>query len=184
MRKILTLILITIVLSSCMTPRRIINNRDKILKVLGSNTVYKDSLIYRVDTVTIQLPPSHIKDTVNLVVNNGIVNLSTKRFVKGLIIVEVGIADSKLSVEAWLTKDAVSKVVHDTIRVEIPSVVVVPVDRYTNVLSWYQKLCVRITSVIFGLLILFLILKFLPMFVKVPGSGILGFLFKIVKGSN
>lgn len=174
------LILAVVLLSSCMTPRRIMNHRDEILKVLGSNVVYKDSIIYRVDTVTIQLPPSHIKDTVNLVVNNGIVNLATKRFERGLIIVEVGISDSKLSVEAWLAKDAVSKVVHDTIIVKVPEVVIKPVDRYTNILNWYQKLCVWVASIMFSLVLIYMILKLLPLVLKTTPTGWLAWLLKLV----
>lgn len=178
--------IIGLIAVSCLTDKSIVKHRDRILNVLGKTEItYKDSLIYRTDTVKIQLPASDVTVDTLIDIKNGIASLDTITAKKGLITMQAWVNNNMLGVNAWLNEKFVSKEVHDTIIVEVPTIktVITPVDHFIEKeLNWYQKFCIWSVSIILGLVILYLVLKFLPKVLgSTPTGGVIGFLFKLVK---
>lgn len=121
MKNIIYLLLI-LVLSSCMTVKRIQRNCDQFAKICVTETVketiYRDTTIFRNDTIMVSLPKDtvHLTDTVSIV--NDLVYLPTiyKQF--GIIAADAGVQRSVLSVNAYLTDSAILHPIRDTIYLE------------------------------------------------------------------
>lgn len=106
-------------LPSCLTVSRIQNNCDKFAKICVTSattqTIYRDTTIYRHDTVFYQLP----SDTVTIVANVPIINNQaqlnpiTKKF--GFIGVNAFIKNNLLNINAWLTDSTILIPYRDTI---------------------------------------------------------------------
>lgn len=107
-------------LPSCLTVRRIERNCDKFAKVCVTETVvetvYRDTTIFRTDTIRVPLP---FRDTVKITdtvrIFNNLAYLPTVRKQFGLIGVDAGVNHSILRVNAWLTDSTILHPLRDTI---------------------------------------------------------------------
>lgn len=125
-----------IFLSSCLTVGRIQRNCDEFAKVcLSTTTVYRDTTIYRKDTVRIQLPSDTV--TIDRLITNSdtLMSLAPVSVSKGLITATAWIKDYRLHVDAWLNKKYVETVRVDTITItkvvkETANVVTLPAEKY------------------------------------------------------
>lgn len=118
MRKLLSILLSTILLSSCLTVSRIQKNCDEFAKICNTTTtVYRDTTVYLKDTVKIQLP----SDTVTidrLITQSGTqISLEPVSVSKGLISAKAWISANRLMVDAWLNKKYVETVHTDTVTI-------------------------------------------------------------------
>lgn len=120
MKKIIILLLIAAAGTSCLTVKRIERNCDKFAKVCVTETVketvYRDTTIFRTDTIRVPLPfrdTVKITDTVRII--NNLAYLPTVRKEFGLIGVDAGVNASILKVNAWLTDSTILHPLRDTI---------------------------------------------------------------------
>ena len=123
MKKIFVLSLATMLFSSCLTIKRIERNCDKFAAICVTEketvTVYRDSTIYRTDTIRVPLPYQDtvkITDTVRIVNNLAYLPTIHKRF--GLIGVDAGVNRSVIDVNAYLTDSTILHTHRDTILLE------------------------------------------------------------------
>lgn len=109
-------------LSGCMTVGRIQRNCDEFVKVCGTETQawteYRDTTIYRTDTIRIKLPADTVRitDTIRIVNNLAYLPTVHKRF--GLIGVDAGVNRSILNVNAYLKDSTILHARTDTIFIE------------------------------------------------------------------
>ena len=182
MKKLLVVV-ISLMMVSCLTDKNIIKHRDRVLSVLGTTSIsHKDSVIVRTDTVKIQLPPSNVTVERIIHVKDGIASLDTITVKKGLITMSAWVNNSILGVDAHLNKKEVETVKHDTILIDVPVIhTVFQPKEVEKELNWYQKFCIWSVSILLGFVAVYLILKFLPKLIAIPQTGILGFIFKLIK---
>ena len=109
-------------LSSCMTVGRIQRNCDEFAKICVTEkqtwTVYRDTTIFRTDTVKVKLPADTvtITDTVRIVNNLAYLPPVHRRF--GLIGVDAAVNRSILDVKAYLVDSTILVPFRDTIIIE------------------------------------------------------------------
>lgn len=121
MKKTLLILLTLIGLTSCMTVGRIERNCDKFTKVCGTDKVivtkYRDTTIYRHDTIRVQLPSDtvRISDTVKVV--DGIASMPRIKRKFGVITGEAWVTNSRLGMLAYLNDSTFKTTVHDTITI-------------------------------------------------------------------
>lgn len=122
MKKLIYLIcvLATVLLNGCMTVKRIERNCDKFAQICitEKETViqYRDTTIYRTDTVVVKLPRDTVKltDTVQVINNLAYLPSVHKKF--GLIGVDAGVRHSVLRVNAYLTDSTLLYAEPDTVH--------------------------------------------------------------------
>lgn len=149
MKKLITLLGIVLVMSSCLTVGRIQRNCDKFAALCVTEketvTVYRDTTIYRTDTIRVPLPfrdTVKITDTVRIVNNLAWLPPVHKRF--GIIGVDASVARSILNVNAYLTDSTILHARNDTVLLEkvikedaiTQTVVVKHVPKFYKVLLW------------------------------------------------
>ena len=110
-------------LSSCLTVGRIERNCDKFAKICLQDQVtvitYRDTTIFRVDTLRVPLPyrdTVRIHDTVKIVDNLAYMPLVRRRF--GLVGVDAWVNKSVLGVKGYLTDSTILHAHRDTITLE------------------------------------------------------------------
>lgn len=162
----LSIILLALFLTSCMTVKRIEKNCDMFAKVCVTETeketIIKDTTIYLKDTVFLTLP----KDTVTI--TNTVEIIKDKAQMKpihkesGYIGMDAGVIDSRLWVDAYFLNPELSFPVHDTVTItkyhvkeskseviQLPPVKYIP--GFYKMTFWYF-----IATVIFSILILYI----------------------------
>lgn len=108
-------------LSSCLTVQKIQRNCDTFAKICVTSatteTITRDTTIYRHDTVFFQLPPDTVKivETVQIVNNQAILKPIKKQF--GFIGVNAWINNNRLNINAWLTDSTILIPYRDTILI-------------------------------------------------------------------
>ena len=123
MKKLIVLLVIAAMATSCLTVKRIERNCDLFAKVCitesQTQTVYRDTTIYRTDTLLVPLPyrdTVKITDTVQIINNLAYLPTIHKRF--GLIGVDAGVNRSILNVSAYLTDSTILYPHIDTVFLE------------------------------------------------------------------
>lgn len=122
MKKLIYISFLMLIFSSCLTVGKIQRNCDKFAQVCTTEkvteTVYRDTTIFKTDTVKITLPRDTVKltDTVTVINNMAYLAPVYKRF--GLIGVNAGVEANILNVNAWLTDSTILQPVSDTILIE------------------------------------------------------------------
>lgn len=121
--KNLIYILILLGLTNCMTVRQIENNCDKFLKVCVTETekeiVYRDTTIYRNDTISIKLPNDTVTVTETVTIReDNLAYLPTIHKEFGLIGVDAGVYRSVMRVTAYFVDSTFLYPVKDTIYLE------------------------------------------------------------------
>lgn len=117
--KKLILIVLAFLFSGCLTVNRIHRNCDKFAQVCITETekviVYRDTVIYRNDTILVQLPRDTVKiiDTVRIINNRAYLPPVYKQF--GLIGVDASVIASVLKINAYLTDSTILQPLRDTI---------------------------------------------------------------------
>lgn len=122
MRKILILVLIVLLSSSCLTVKRIQRNCDKFAAVclteVDKETVikWKDSIVFLDRPVPIKLPPDtvEIRDTIPC---NEMINLGPRTVENGLVGATAQVRDNILDVSAYLTDSIYIGRLQDSIRI-------------------------------------------------------------------
>ena len=124
MKKLISLFLIVLLSSSCLTIRKIEKNCDKFAKICivetVKETVYRDTTIYRTDTIEIPLPVHDTLEIIDTVIvdSDGFVFLPTIHEEFGIIGVDAGVHYSILKVSAYLTDSTILVPIRDTITLE------------------------------------------------------------------
>lgn len=112
-------LLLTFAFSSCLTVDKIQRNCGKFTKIcvtaVETETITRDTTIYRHDTIFIQLPASNIKitDTIYIEKNQAVLKPVHKEV--GLIWVDAWINNNWLNIAAGLTDSTILVPVHDTL---------------------------------------------------------------------
>lgn len=120
--KIILLLAVAYMATSCLTVDRIKRNCDTFAKVCIAETVketvYRDTTIYLTDTVAIKMPADTvtIKDTVTIY--NGLAWLPTVYREFGLVWVKAGVDASVLNVAAGIIDSTLLKPVTDTVIIK------------------------------------------------------------------
>lgn len=118
MKKLLLISLLAIFLSSCLTVGRIQRNCAEFAKICNvTTTIYKDTTIYRKDTIRIKLPGDTVTINRPITVNGTQVSLEPVSVSKGLISAKAWVYANRLMVDAWLNKPYVETVHRDTITI-------------------------------------------------------------------
>ena len=108
--------------SSCLTVKKIERNCDKFAKVcvtpVSTVVEYRDTTIYRADTVFYKLPADTVTITDTVLILDNFCQMKTvyKKF--GVINVAAGVASSTLRVSAWLTDSTILIPHLDTIFIQ------------------------------------------------------------------
>lgn len=122
MKRALNLLILLMLFSSCLTVRQIEKNCDKFAKICitetVTETVYRDTTIYRTDTLEITLPKDtvRLRDTLTIVKGMAFLPTIHKRF--GIIGVDAGVSYSVLTVTAYLTDSTILYTHKDTLWLE------------------------------------------------------------------
>ncbi len=118
MKRVLLLACI-VTLTSCMTVKRIEQNCDKFAKICVAEkvkeTIYRDTTIFRSDTVLVPLPADSVKITDTIRVVKNIAYLPTVRKKAGIIGVDAGVNNSIIRINAYLTDSTILYKHQDTI---------------------------------------------------------------------
>lgn len=126
MKKIFFFIAIA-TLTSCLSVSKIERNCDKFAKICvvpeKVTVIVKDSIIYRTDTIFVQLPKdtAYIHDTIKI--ENGMAQLPKVHKRNGVISVDAWVKNSVLSVYAYLNDSTILVPFRDTITVPVTTVV-------------------------------------------------------------
>ena len=120
--KLIYLILITVLSTSCLTVKRIERNCDKFAKVCITESVtkivYRDTIIFKDRIVKIKLPSDTVRitDTITIINNRGYLPERYKEF--GVIWASASVRNSVLSVRAGLIDSTILVPIKDTIRIK------------------------------------------------------------------
>lgn len=115
MRKSSLLLLVLFAFSSCLTVGRINRNCDKFYDVCVTSereVIYRDTTIYRTDTVYFKLPPDTV--TIHDTIINGYMPPVYREF--GLVWASASVDNYLLSVHAGLIDSTIMQSISDTIR--------------------------------------------------------------------
>ena len=121
-RKFVICAIIALLFSSCLTVNRIQRNCDKFAAICTVEketvTVYRDTTIFRTDTIRVPLPRDTVRitDTVKVINNQAFLKPVHKQF--GIIGVDAWVNFSVLGVQAYLTDSTILHVEKDTIYLE------------------------------------------------------------------
>lgn len=123
MKKLISLLLLIMLFSGCLTVKQIERNCDKFAQIciteIFKETVYRDTTIYRTDTIRVPLP---VRDTVTLIdtveIIDGNAFMATRYETFGIIEVEAGVQYSVLTVRAYLNDSTILHTFRDTILLE------------------------------------------------------------------
>lgn len=162
--KAITIILVCVFFTSCITVKRIEKNCDKFAKVCITETVtkmeYRDTTIYKDRIIKVQLPNDTIRitDTVRVINDRCYLPMRHKQF--GVVWVSASVVNSILNVSAGLVDSTILIPVHDTIFIKdavsnttTDNTVVLPPEKYIPTI--YQ---VAFWLVVFQLIVLTLFL--------------------------
>lgn len=122
MKKILILLTIIVLSTSCLTVKRIEKNCDKFAKicVTDSKTVieYRDTTIYIDRIIKVPLPKDTVRltDTVRIINDKCYLPMRHKKF--GLVWVSAEVVNSVLNIKAGLTDSTILVPIHDTIFID------------------------------------------------------------------
>lgn len=120
--RILLLIAMVVVFTSCLTVDRIQRNCDKFAKICTvgtvTKTVYRDTTIYLTDTLKFKLPADTVRITDTVRIVNNLAYLPTIYKSYGLIGVKAGVNRSVLSVTAWLKDSTILQARRDTVTIK------------------------------------------------------------------
>lgn len=121
MKTLFALCALLFALSSCLTVNRIQRNCNKFAQLCtnGSNTItiYRDTTIYRHDTVFFQLPPDTVKIQEKIYIENNQAILKPIKKQIGFIGVNAWIKNNSLNINAWLTDSTILIPYRDTILI-------------------------------------------------------------------
>ena len=122
MKKLISLFLLIMIFNSCLTVKQIERNCDKFAQIciteVLKETVYRDTTIYRTDTIRITLPKDTVTivDTVKIIEGRAFLPTINKTF--GVISVDAGVHYSILTVKAYLNDSTILHTFRDTILLE------------------------------------------------------------------
>ena len=180
MKKFLSIVILSLVMSSCLTEAKIARNCERFAKVCGkTESVYthtKDTTIYVNDTVLVKLPADTVRMTDTLTIENGIVSSKpvTKSF--GLVSATAFVLNNRLDVTAWINKPSMLIPRVDTVF--IPGAIretvinkVIPVKYVPKVFKWaFGIVLAQIVLVILVLLKKFNIFNPISLLAKLVGK--------------
>ena len=122
MKKLISLFLLIMIFNSCLTVKQIERNCDKFAQIciteVLKETVYRDTTIYRTDTIKVQLPTDTVRITDTVKIIKGMAFLPTIHKEFGIIGVDAGVHYSILKVSAYLTDSTILVPIRDTITLE------------------------------------------------------------------
>jgi len=122
MKKLISILGVLILFSSCLTMSRIERNCDKFAKICIEDTkveiIYRDTTIYRTDTILVMLPRDTVKIVDTVTIKDGMAFLPTIHKQFGIIGVDAGVDYNILSVIAYLTDSTLLQPIHDTITLK------------------------------------------------------------------
>lgn len=122
MKKILILITIALLSSSCLTVKRIQRNCDKFAAVCVTQSeketevIYRDSIVFLDRPVPVKLPPDTV-EIIDTIPCNELINIPLKRVEKGLVGATAEVSDNILNVSAYLTDSLYIAELKDSIRI-------------------------------------------------------------------
>ena len=121
MKKIILFLFLEALFSGCLTVNRIQKNCDKFAKICTVNQieiVYRDTTIYRTDTIRVPLPKDTVKITDTIQVINNVAWLPPVHKQIGIIGVDASVEWSLLNINAYLTDSTLLHTHKDTIVLE------------------------------------------------------------------
>lgn len=119
MKRLLLLILLEASLSSCMTTKRIQRHCEDFAQLCGTDqvtTVYRDTVIYKHDTIRVTLPRDTVRLTDTVTVMQGIASMPKITDQHGVITAESWVDHNLLFTNAWLNDSTLLQQRTDTIR--------------------------------------------------------------------
>ena len=120
--RILILMVLALVFTSCLTVGRIQRNCDKFAKICTvatvTKTVYRDTTIYLTDTIAVKLPADTVTITKTITVTNNVASMPPVYKSFGLIAVKAGVNNSVLNVTAWLKDSTLLQARRDTVTIK------------------------------------------------------------------
>nr|WP_319570257.1 hypothetical protein [uncultured Draconibacterium sp.] len=149
MKKILLSIILFYTVTSCLTVDRIKRNCDQFAAVCVTETEtvveYRDTTIYRHDTIKITLPSDTVKLTDTLTMREGMAFLPPVEKHFGHVGVKAWVDNSVLNAWGFLTDSTILQPVHDTILIDnalmnssIVKYIELPPEKYK---TWFTKFC-------------------------------------------
>lgn len=157
------IILLLFSFTSCMTTKRIKRHCPEFLQIcvvekeIVKEIIYRDTTIYKIDTIRVPLP---VHDTVRLVDTvtvreDGLVYLPTVHKEFGLIGVDASVHRSILKIYAYLTDSTILYIEPDTIKLE--KAIKVEITKETNYVKvvlngykWALGICVFLLAIGIG----------------------------------
>ena len=120
--KTINFILICILLTSCLTVKRIERNCDKFSRVCITDSrkviEYRDTIIYKDRIIKVQLPKDTVKIVDTLYIENNKCFLPYTRKTFGNIWASAKVDNSILDLKAGYVKNVIQVPIHDTIYIE------------------------------------------------------------------
>ena len=148
MKRLIILFSFVLILSSCITNRQIKRNCDKFAQICVTDTEtvveYRDTIIYRHDTIKIQLPADTVKLTDTVTISEGVAYMPPVEKYFGSVGVRAWINNSRLNAWGWLRDSTILEPVHDTIILDnifeqttTTKYIELPPEKY---LPWWAKI--------------------------------------------